>query len=311
MTSVTKFQVLALDICSVDSTKSRSMDIWKSQVHSGEKTISFHRETKENNILRHTLLITNHYFFFFPSPLPLIKKISFGLLVRGGAVLLWHQVMPAIVKNGRHLGCLQSLDSSVRGARSWGRGASSPHLQNSLAGTLRYGVECDCRTPLGLWSNGCSGRPRRVVPQPVTLPDGVERQRALLQPHRAPLPKKKKWENITGRTKSTLPFSGVYELPRVGHELLLEHSPSPWPRLARHGRVRAAGQWLWMGPGEIKKKGQHKRNKSFGCLLPFSVLDVVRLHQHAKFQDTPSRHSPGNARKTSQQGHGQPSPSVN
>ena len=60
-----------------------------------------------------------------------------------------------------------------------------------------------------------------------------------------------------------------------------------------------------------KKKGQHKRNKSFGCLLPFSVLDVVRLHQHAKFQDTPSRHSPGNARKTSQQGHGQLSPSVN
>ena len=53
---------------------------------------------------------------------------------------------------------------------------------------------------------------------------------------------KKNWENITGRTKSTLPFSGVYELPRVGHELLLEHSPSPWPRLAGHGRVRAAGQ---------------------------------------------------------------------
>ena len=254
---------------SVDSTKSRSMDIWKSQVHSGEKTISFHRETKKNSILRHTFLIMN-----LP---PHKKKISHGLLVRGGAVLLRHQIMPAIVKKGRHLSCLQSLHCGVQGARSWGRGVSSPHLPNGLAGTLRYGMECDCCTPLGLWSHGCAGSPRRVVPQPVTLPDSVEWQ--WLQPHRTPLQKEKKGNTPLQRS-IWAPQSGAWAAART-----LTFTLASAGRTREGPGYRAVtvdGSW-----GNNKKKGQHKRNKSLGCLLPFSVLDVVRLHQHAKFQDTP------------------------
>ena len=70
-----------------------------------------------------------------PPPPPLKKTISWTLpnnliaVLIGGALLLWHQVVPAIVEDGPHHRCLEALHRGVWGARSWGWGETlSPHF---------------------------------------------------------------------------------------------------------------------------------------------------------------------------------------